>query len=258
MIRVDRSRASTTKALRLDGSAHLARTIEPLANSGQLRSTDFDRSIYCHEEVRLRLWRMQHGKCCFCERSYEDKHSTVEHFRPKSGASDDVRGKGIKRPGYWWLGYEFRNLYFCCRNCNTPKSTFFPLAPGATPLPPRALPWKAPEHALLLDPGVDDPEPHIVWRWLDRKRGYVPVGVTDRGKQTVRAAALDQRDTLNQLRARYYQREIRPVIGRHREAKARGDSPALAEVRLRAQHLVEPQAEFAGMARFLLRGAGIL
>lgn len=258
MIRIDRSRTFAPKGLREDGAAHLASTIEPLATSGRLRSRDFDRGIYCSEELRLRLWRMQHGKCCFCERYYEDKHSTVEHFRPKTEASDDVRGTGTKRPGYWWLGYELRNLYFCCKNCNGPKSTFFPLEPGATPLAPRALPWKVMERALVLDPGVEDPEQHIVWRRRGRKREYVPVGVTEKGRQTVRAAALDQRDTLNALRARYYERHISPVIERHRKAKTRGDSAALAEARLDALRLADPGAEYAGMARYVFRRVGIL
>jgi len=258
MIRIDRSRAAAPKALLQDGPAHLASTIEPLAASGRLRSTDFDRGIYCSDEVRLRLRDMQHHKCCFCERPSEDKHATVEHFRPKAEASDDVRGKGTKRPGYWWLAYEFKNLYFCCKNCNTPKSTFFPLEPGAAPLPLRALPWATPERAVLLDPGFDDPEQHITWRWMGPKHGYVPVGVTERGKQTIRAVELDQRDTLKQLRANYYERHIAPVIKRHREAKSRGDTAAADEARRDAQRLADPRAEFAGMARYVLRRAGLL
>jgi uncharacterized protein (TIGR02646 family) len=258
MIRIDRSRASAPKALQQDGPAHLASAIEPLAASGRLRSDDFDRRIYCSDELRLRLWRMQHGKCCFCERPYEAKHSTVEHFRPKTEASDDVKNKGNKRLGYWWLAYELENLYFCCRNCNTPKGTYFPLEPGAAPLRPRALPWKTPERALLIDPGFEDPEPHITWRWIGPKHGYVPVGVTERGKQMVRAVALDQRDTLRQLRARYYALHIAPVIKRHRNAKARGDSAALAEARDDAQRLAGPTADYAAMARYVFRRARVL
>lgn len=258
MILIDRSRATAPKALRREGVAHLAEAIEPLAASGRLRSADFDRDIYGSEELRQQLWRMQHGKCCFCEKSYEVKHSPVEQFRPKTEASDDINNKGNKRPGYWWLAYELENLYFCCDNCNTPKATFFPLEPGAAPLPPRALPSTTPERAVLLDPGVEDPEPHITWRWMGPKHGYVPVGVTARGKQTIRAVALDQRDTLKLLRARYYALHVAPVIDRHRKAKARGDATALLEAQQDAEHLAGASAEFAGMARFVLRRAGIL
>lgn len=231
MIHIDRLRASATKALLVDGPAHLTSKIEPRVTSGALRSADFDRSIYRSEEIRLRLWRMQHGKCCFCEKSYEDKHSTVEHFRPKTEASDDTKNKGNKRAGYWWLGYEFRNLYFCCKNCNTPKATFFPLAPGATPLAPRMLPWTTPEDALLLDPGAENPEPHITWQWKGPKYGFVPVGITERGKQTIHAVDLDQRDTLKRLRGNYYAKHISPLIKRYRAAKKRGDVATMDEAR---------------------------
>jgi uncharacterized protein (TIGR02646 family) len=258
VIRIDRSRVSAPKALLRDGPEHLVSTIEPLATAGRLRSTDFDRDIYCTDELRLRLWRMQHGKCCFCEKSYEDKHSTVEHFRPKAAARDDTRNKGNKRPGYWWLAYELGNLYFCCKGCNTPKATFFPLELQADPLPPRALPWTTVERALLLDPGFEDPEPHITWRWTGPKHGFVPVGVTERGKQTIRAAELDRRDTLKKLRAAYYERHISPVVKRHREATARGDATALAEARADARRLTDPAAEYAGMARHVFRRAGLL
>ena len=149
-------------------------------------------------------------------------------------------------------------VYFCCDNCNTPKATFFPLEPGAAPLPPRALPSTTPERAVLLDPGVEDPEPHITWRWMGPKHGYVPVGVTARGKQTIRAVALDQRDTLKLLRARYYALHVAPVIDRHRKAKARGDATAMLEAQQDAEHLADASAELAGMARFVLRRAGIL
>lgn len=223
-----------------------------------LRSTDFDRSIYCSDETRTRLWRMQHFKCCFCERTYETKHSTVEHFRPKTEASDDIRNRGNKRPGYWWLAYEFENLYFCCKNCNTPKATFFPLAPGTLPLRPPELPSVSTERALLLNPGFDDPEPHIEWRWSSRRQAYVPVGTTDEGRNTVRATQLDQRDNLCTLRGDYYRRTIRPVIQRYRQAMASGDEVTLALARNDAQQLAKSEAEYAGMARYLLRREGLL
>jgi uncharacterized protein (TIGR02646 family) len=255
MIQIDRSKTSAPRALLEDGPKHLVSVIEPRAKIGALRSTDFDRSTYGSPEVRERLWKMQHGKCCFCERSYEAKHSTVEHFRPKTEATDD---KGTKRTGYWWLGYELKNLYFCCPGCNTPKKSYFPLEPGATPLPARSLPWKTKEQTLLLDPGFEDPEPHIEWVWSGRKHGYVPAGKTERGRQTIHATALDQRDHLKELRGRYYKKHIAPLIKRHREAKARDDAAAQAKARDEALGLAAPDAEFAGMARYVLRRSGIL
>lgn len=258
MIFIDRSRASAPRDLLVRGSAHIEQTIRVRATTGALRSTDFRTDIYKNDDVRHRLWRMQHGKCCFCEREYEEKHSTVEHFRPKTEARDDTRNRGNKRSGYWWLAYTFENLYFCCKNCNTPKATYFPLAPGATPLAPGSLPSTVDEQALLLDPGREDPEPHIKWIWSGRVQGYVPAGETDQGKCAVRAAELDQRDSLNKLRAKYYKRHIRPVLRRHENASRAGDAAALALALADAKRLSEPQAEYAGMARFLFRRKGLL
>ena len=90
------------------------------------------------------------------------------------------------------------------------------------------------------------------------KHGYVPVGVTERGKQTIRALELDQRDTLKRIRARYYERHVAPVIKRYRSAKRRGDTAAATEARDHALRLAEPDAEYVGMVRFVLRKAGIL
>lgn len=258
MIFIDRTQASAPRDLLVRGRDHLNQTIRARATAGTLHSRDFCAGIYRSDDVRHRLWRMQHGKCCFCEREYEEKHSTVEHFRPKTEARDDTRNRGNKRSGYWWLAYTFENLYFCCKNCNTPKATYFPLAPGAAPLVPELLPSAVNEQILLIDPGREDPEPHIEWIWSRRFQGYVPVGKTDRGRISVRAAELDQRDSLNTLRAKYYKRHIRPVLRDYEQAVQAGDAAARAVALADAQRLSEPQAEYAGMARFLFRRKGLL
>jgi hypothetical protein len=109
VISIDRSRGVAPARLISDGSADLPR-IEGLVAAGTLESRDFRRAIYSSDEVRDALWHMQHTKCCFCEHDYEKKNSTVEHFRPKTSALARNRAK---EPGYWWLAYEFDNLYFC-------------------------------------------------------------------------------------------------------------------------------------------------
>lgn len=259
MILIDRSKTRSPRALSADGPKHLRDVIEPLVRQGTLTSRSFDRSIYASEEVRQRLWNMQHQKCCFCECEYEIKHATVEHFRPKSEASDDIRNRGNKRVGYWWLAYTFENLYFCCKNCNTPKATYFPLAPGARPLAPGALPSGSNEQAQLLDPGGPvDPETVIAWQWNRRFKSYVPTGKTMLGRNTIRAAELDQRDTLNKLRAKHYKRHVAPVLKRYFEAKKTGDRSLIADAVQDAKRLSESSAPYAGMTRFVFRKKGLL
>lgn len=259
MILVDRKRASAPRKLLRDGPVHLRDIIEPLVKANKLTSDDFKGTIYASDVVKHRLWEMQHRKCCFCERKYEKKHSTVEHFRPKSEASDDTRNRGNKRRGYWWLAYTFENLYFCCQNCNTPKATYFPLAPGSAPLAAKTLPTAANERAQILDPGGPaDPEAHVDWIWSSRRKSYVPVGTTTLGRNTIYAAELDQRDGLNKLRADYYKGTLAPVLRRYREARKAGDAALLALVGEDVQRLSHPRTPYAGMARFIFRKKKLL
>lgn len=258
MIHIDRSNINAPAQLVTDGQHERDTVIEPkaLGTPPTLQSNDFKRSIYSSDAVRNALWDGQHGKCCFCEKELEIRFATVEHFRPKTSARDDA---GITRPGYWWLGYEFENLYLCCSNCNTPKGNYFPLAANATPLAAKSLPSAAtpPEGALILDPGVDDPEPHVTWVFLDG-RGLVPVGRDDRGRVTIRATKLDTRDKLAEHRARYYRQHIVPLIRRFKRAQQANDAVALAEAQSDARLLAEADGSYVGMTRALLRQQGLL
>lgn len=258
MIGIDRSRVKPPDALVQKGPTERDNVIAPKARSAPptLKSGDFKSSIYGSKAVKKRLWEMQDGKCCFCEKWVEVSFTTVEHFRPKTSARDDA---GKSRMGYWWLGFEFENLYLCCSNCNTPKSDYFPLAPGSMPLSEGVLASASnpPEAALVLDPGADDPEKHLDWVFVPGK-GFVPAGRDERGKATVGATKLDQRDELIRLRGRYYRKFIVPVIASFKKAQQDNDPVRLAEAQQDAQVLAERDSEYAGMARAILRGEGLL
>ncbi len=256
MIRIDRTRAVAPPDLLTDGPTERDQVIRPKAIAGTLGSSDFKGSVYGSKPIKEALWEMQDGKCCFCEKEVEVAFGTVEHFRPKTSARED---DGSTRPGYWWLGYEMENLYLCCSNCNTPKGNYFPLAAGAAPLAVDVLASGAapPEAALILDPGFEDPEPHLAWVFLPGK-GMQPAGLTDRGKATVRAAKLDARDELTKFRGRHYRKFLVPLIAKHRAAQQAGDAAALAQVVADAQLLAERDSPYAGMTRAVLRQAGIL
>jgi uncharacterized protein (TIGR02646 family) len=150
VIRLDRGRASAPLALLTDGPTERDQVIRPKATASPptLESKDFKGAVYGSKAVKEALWEMQDGKCCFCEKEVEVAFGTVEHFRPKTSARED---DGSTRPGYWWLGYEFENLYLCCSNCNTPKGNYFPLRSGSSPLAVDALPSQAvPKEAALV------------------------------------------------------------------------------------------------------------
>src|SRR5712692_7871491 len=87
----------------------------------------FDRGIYGHSSVKRALQTAQHNKCCYCEGLFIGHAAgDVEHYRPKDGAQQD-RTAGVQYPGYYWLAYDWANLYFSCEICNrVHKRRFFP------------------------------------------------------------------------------------------------------------------------------------
>lgn len=59
------------------------------------------------------LGRVFNGKCAYCESLVPmNGKSVYDHFRPKGGA----RGleKEFSNDHYWWLTYEWGNLYYSC------------------------------------------------------------------------------------------------------------------------------------------------
>lgn len=248
MISIDRSRATEPPGLSADGAEDLRTNIAPKRRNRSLVSKDFKKSIYGPDPVRDQLWAMQHHKCCFCEHPYERKNSTVEHFRPKTKAR---RTTGRRVWGYWWLGYTFENLYFCCTNCNSVKSDWFPVT-GAG-LRPRRVPWTTPpaEAAVLIDPGFEDPSNHITFV-LDQAGRPRITHLDDRGKRMIEVARLD-RDDLDELREQHYFDKILPTIQRWQT----GNATLREAARQDAVRLVADRCPYALMARVLLAGAGV-
>ncbi|MCY1083516.1 hypothetical protein [Archangium lansingense] len=149
------------------------------------QSFEFDPGIYAHESVKQAILRAQHGKCAFCESKVAHlSYGDVEHFRPKAGWRQE-ESESLNRPGYYWLAYEWANLFLACTLCNQQfKKNLFPLQAPAR----RARSHKedvTAEDPLLLDPAVDDPEAFISFR------EEVPYAVDGnaRGEATIRSRA---------------------------------------------------------------------
>lgn len=248
MISIDRAGIQAPTTLTNDVDAEY-RALAVKAANGSLKRTDFNGARYSSKEVRSLLWEKQHHKCCFCEHSYEKKFGTVEHFRPKTSVK---RAKGLPPTlGYWWLAYEIENLYFACSNCNSTKSTWFPLEAGAAPLMPRESPSDREENPLLLDPGRDKPEDHLVFVKLPGGRYQIaPRNGSPRGKETIHRLNLD-RDDLSELRADFL-REILPLLNRFREAVTAHDVAGEAQARKEARDVVKPNRRFSLLARAVL------
>ena len=123
------------------------------------RKFEFKKTIY--KSVKEELKDAQHGKCCFCER--EAENFDVEHFRPKSAWQQKPEDK-LSRPGYYWLVYDWDNLFYSCEKCNrTHKRNRFPLADNSKRARYHSDDIRA-EEPLFIHPGKENPEEFIEYK----------------------------------------------------------------------------------------------
>ena len=158
----------------------------------------FDWSIHNDEDVIKALKSLFHNKCAYCESPI--MVCTVDHFRPKY-LSINLNGT-VDADRYWWLAYEWSNLYMSCYFCNMNKGTRFPVA-GERAEPETPLEQ---ETTLLLDPcqRADFGNDHLIF--LDD--GSV-VCETDKGKMTIDVFGLNREYLLNARR-----KAIQDVVNR--------------------------------------------
>jgi len=214
-----------------------------------IQSFEFNKAIYGHASVKKPLKTVQHGKCCYCEGKFEAASAgDVEHFRPKKGVFQD-KGHPIEYPGYYWLAYSWPNLYFSCEICNRScKKSLFPLT-DSTKRARIHTDNIDDEQPLLLDPGgPDDPRDHIHFH------GEVAVGVTPRGRQTVKALKLD-RIALNEDRLveANHIRRMKDIVGMLERSPSLENADILDEARMYLAKAVRPDAIYSAMAQDLLR-----
>jgi uncharacterized protein (TIGR02646 family) len=215
MIHLDRSRVPVPEILRgkharaaFEEAAAFFRT--PAGSRAQERFAW--PPLSAHREVRAALSALSHDKCAFCESKLERASSfDVEPFRPRVNALSLV---GERSPDhYWWLAFDWRNLYPSCPACNRGKGTRFPVHGRRAPI---EADWDglAKENALLLDPcgeGVDDdPSKHLAFHadgtvaavgWEDlperERRRY---GRPTRGQVTIDTFNLNRPDLVESRR----------------------------------------------------------
>ena len=246
MIRIDR--ASVTAPTLTVTQAHRS-DLRTKAKANTLTSTDFDATIFGAKAVRVALHTMQHGKCAYCEKPIEKEHAHVDHFRPKTRATErNASGKIVsQRTGYYWLAYTFENLLLTCPNCNTHKLDQFPLRPRV---------GKPGNTARLLDPCKHNPKRHLTFVHDPILGGYVPTfrGQADgRGEHTLRILGLD-RDDLVELRRKYFKKHILPFLQEWPSAPAARKKA----IRDRARELSKPDTDYSAMNRAAFKAAGIL
>ncbi len=170
MIYIDRDRTDSTGQLIRPNAAWFGlseRWVDDAIRDGPAH--EVRESVYRHPSVKIALEELFHRKCAYCETPLSEVDWQVEHFRPKGRVAERS-----DHPGYYWLAYEWTNLYPSCAPCNQSredKPIWGDPVTGATlgkadqfPVEDEAVRVMAPggdligERPLLLDPCSDRPE----------------------------------------------------------------------------------------------------
>ncbi|MEB3311978.1 MAG: hypothetical protein VKJ02_17270 [Snowella sp.] len=197
MIRIQKNKTAPNK-LQTDGKQQrkshcLSYSRNPVSYQTGEKTFTFKSNIYGHPEVKQALIDAQGEKCCFCERKIGED-GDVEHFRPKQAYKQES-GQPLQRPGYYWLAYEWDNLYLACTACNQRhKQNLFPLSNPKERATNHKMDLNQ-ENPIFIDPGKEDPEKFIQFRV------EVPVGIDQdgRGEFSIKALGLN-RPTLSKTR----------------------------------------------------------
>ncbi len=184
-------------------------------------------------------------------------YGDVEHFRPKAGYRQSLKGRLI-RPGYYWLAYEWSNLLFCCQLCNQRfKGNYFPLADEAKRADSHHDPIKI-EQPLFVNPALEDPEG--VLEFCDGSDGHLlrAIGGNLRGELMIEALGLNReelveirRDALSQIEVLVECREL--IARKATENPSRELKKKLAKIDRQLKRCVSDSAQFAAMIRAALR-----
>jgi len=148
----------------------------------------------------------------------------------------------LGRPGYYWLAYEWTNLFFACQICNQKfKANLFPLTDPAA----RAVSHRddlSREDPLLVDPEADDPEVHVGFR----KEYAYPISDSPKARTTIETVGLNREELAERRRDRIAILEQVRIL-------AELDIPEGEEARGVLEAAVLSSGEYASMTRALLR-----
>ncbi|MEO1514326.1 MAG: AAA family ATPase [Bacteroidota bacterium] len=196
------------------------------------------------DELRPLLLEAFQKKCVYCEQrvgSYET-FALVDRFRPRRGAlsMDNVESQDH----YYWLAFEWENLYLCCPECNHHKGSFFPVKGERAPIECSIEEINDKEEYQLLDVCRDQPEKHIGFRTDGRL-----VGKTPRGKRVIDLINLNRKSLVNR------RAEAGEVFRDKFDRLAEETTPisAIQTILLELKEFTEE--EFLGFKRYLLRQA---
>ncbi|WP_282069924.1 hypothetical protein [Olleya namhaensis] len=157
---------------------------EGLKESLEGKTSDERREIFksnpIWQDLLLVLKGLSNNKCWYSEAQEVMSDMDVDHFRPKNEAKNVTSdGKTIKRDGYWWLAYDWKNYRLSSIYSNRfrkdkhteedksyGKGSFFPLRDGCNAA--TCLDELDDEVIYLLDP-INPNDPDLLFFSKDGK-----------------------------------------------------------------------------------------
>ncbi len=135
------------------------------------------------ENIKVDVTTQFKHKCAYCESKLGSfSPSVIDNFRPKRGA----RGLEVNEfydDLYWWLAYEWENLYLACPECNFQKASWFPVT-GVRAFSNFDI---INEFPLIIDPCSDNPAEHFV----HEEDGSIKA-ISEKGKITIEILKLNR------------------------------------------------------------------
>ena len=217
----------------------------------------FEPQIYGAEIVRAPLEELFCRKCAYCEGPLPESEWDVEHFRPKGRVAENK-----SHPGYYWLAYNWENLYPSCKNCNQRRrdrplwgDLTFKTAAGKLdqfPLKDESNRAMKPdeeiarEDNLLLDPCCGDPKRHLDYSLY----GEID-GIDEYGNATIRICNLTRRRLRKSRETKIS--EVIQFLELIRDTKDKGCEQTSEKLRTIMQiSYLNNCCCFAGVARFVV------
>lgn len=203
---------------------------------------EFDEKFYKKLPLKIALEALFFRKCAYCESYLPEFSFDVEHFRPKGKVKESDT-----HSGYYWLVYEWTNLYPSCEPCNQNRIDY-PTHEDDRQGPSAGKSYQFPvmdeskrafgpedsledEEPLLLDPCDDNPEEHLRYNLFGE--AHARNGST-KGHASIKIYNLG-RKRLQDLRKKRL-KELLKVL------ESGGDT----------SYFVEDEAPYAGFCRYVL------
>lgn len=152
----------------------------------------FDDSLLNCPAVVDELFEVFEGLCGVCGAALSKDDVRVHRWRPAQGAIS-ISGD-TSQEHYYWLAYEWSNLYPLCNHCSEAKGHKFPVTGARARVGAKGADLLD-EMPLLLDPCLDDAEQVLIYQ----QNGQVTAR-DERGWTTISVFALNRSDLVEKRR----------------------------------------------------------